>query len=71
MNATYESFEIHATSIFGHSLHWDGEKFTDQGEAWSFESAEEAKGERIDRENMETITLYGWTETTREAITTL
>ena len=72
MNATtYESFEIHATSIFGASLHWDGEKFTDQGEAWSFESAEEAKSERIDRENMETITLYGWTDTAREAITTL
>ena len=72
MNAsTYESFEIHATSIFGHSLHWDGEKFTDQGEAWSFGSLDEAKSERIDRENMETITLYGWTDTAREAITTL
>ena len=72
MNATtYESFEIHATSSFGHSLHWDGEKFTNQASPWSFESAEEAKAERLDRENMETITLYGWTDTAREAITTL
>lgn len=66
MKATYESFEIHATSLSGATLHWDGEKFTDAGSAWSFESLEEARSERLDRENMETITVYGWPESTEE-----
>ena len=72
MNAiTYESFEIRADSILGHSLHWDGEKFTNQGQAWSFDSLEEAQSEPLDRENMESITICGRTGNTCEAITTI
>jgi hypothetical protein len=57
MKTTSKNYQIRATSIFGHSLHWDGEKFTDQGEAWTFKSKQEAESERLDRENMEQIDI--------------
>jgi hypothetical protein len=60
MKTTIGSYFIRGTSALGRKLHWNGEKFTDQGEAWSFDCLEDAEFESIQRENMDEIGIYGW-----------
>lgn len=59
MSTTFDSFFIRGTSFSGHRLHWNGEKFTDQGAAWSYESESYAARDVIDHDGMERIGLYG------------